>query len=43
LQLPPGSIGSKFRVGSIELVESVLTPEGSVYETLGTFALLGRS
>ncbi len=43
LQLPPGCIGSKFRVGSIELVESVLTPEGSVYKTLSTFALSGKS
>lgn len=43
LQLPPVSIDSKIRVGSIELVKSVLSPEGPVYETLGTFALAGRS
>lgn len=39
LDLPTivGSFG--FGVGSVELVESVLTPEGAVYETLDTFAL----
>ncbi len=42
LQLPPVFIDSKFRVESIELVESVLSPEGPVYETLSTFALAGR-
>ncbi len=43
LQLTPGSIDSKFMIGSIELVESMLTPEGSVYKTQGTLALSGKS
>ena len=43
LDLPPGwtpGAGNlEFRTGSVELMESVLDPEGPVYETLGTFAL----
>jgi RNA 2',3'-cyclic 3'-phosphodiesterase len=36
----PAIVGSfGFKVGDVELVESVLTPEGAVYGTLDTFAL----
>lgn len=39
IDLPPDAEGAEFRVRHVELVESTLTPEGAVYETVETFAL----
>ena len=39
LDLPSGAGGMGFRVRQVELMESTLTPEGAIYETLGVFAL----
>ena len=37
--LPEDAGGPKFPVRHVELVESTLTPDGAVYETVGAFAL----
>ena len=37
--LPPDAGGGRFQARHVELMESTLTPEGAVYETVGTFAL----
>ena len=37
--LPKDAGGPRFQVRCTELVESTLTPEGAVYETVGAFAL----
>ena len=44
LELPPIAPEERgFRVGRADLVKSTLTAEGSVYETLESFALVGES
>jgi RNA 2',3'-cyclic 3'-phosphodiesterase len=39
LDLPTFTGNFEFKVGDVELVESMLPPEGAVYEILDTFAL----
>jgi 2'-5' RNA ligase len=41
--LPPDTGGLGFRVRHVELVESMLTPEGAVYRIIQTFALKERN
>jgi 2'-5' RNA ligase len=43
LVLPPSTEGPRFRAERVELMESTLTPEGSIYKTLKAFALEKRS